>query len=104
MQATRSTQTSIEIQSLEHCASVLKAIAHPIRIAIIELLESHESMSVSEIHERLQVEQAVASHHLGILKNKGVLLSKRDGKNMRYELRHRQITRIIQIMQQCSTV
>ena len=89
---------------LEHCASMLKAIAHPVRIAIIELLEEHETLSVSEIHEKLDVEQAVASHHLGILKNKGVLVSYRDGKNMRYELKHRQITKIIEIMERCSTV
>ncbi|MDG5767951.1 metalloregulator ArsR/SmtB family transcription factor [Balneolales bacterium ANBcel1] len=88
---------------LEKCASILKAIAHPLRIAIIELLEEHEKLSVSEIHEKLDVEQAVASHHLGILKNKGVLISTREGKNMRYELKHRQITQIIEIMERCST-
>lgn len=95
---------SVGVQKLENCASILKAIAHPIRIAIIELLEKHEKLSVSEIHEQLGLEQAVASHHLGILKNKGVLVSYRDGKNMLYELRHRQITRIIEIMERCSTV
>ena len=92
------------VQKLEHCASVLKAIAHPIRIAIIELLEEHGKLSVSEIHEQLNVEQAVASHHLGILKNKGVLVSHREGKNMRYELKHRQISRIIEIMERCNTI
>ncbi len=92
------------VHKLENCASILKAIAHPLRIAIIELLEEHETLSVSEIHEKLDVEQAVASHHLGILKNKGVLVSTRDGKNMRYQLKHRQITKIIEIMERCSTV
>ncbi len=92
------------VHKLDHCASVLKAIAHPLRIAIIELLEVHGSLSVSEIHEKLDVEQAVASHHLGILKNKGVLISNREGKNMKYELKHRQITKIIEIMERCSTV
>ncbi len=92
------------VQKLDHCASVLKAIAHPLRIAIIELLEEHEKLSVSEIHEKLGVEQAVASHHLGILKNKGVLISYRDGKNMRYELKHRQIIQIIEIMDRCSSI
>ncbi|MEX0681193.1 MAG: metalloregulator ArsR/SmtB family transcription factor [Balneolales bacterium] len=94
----------MEIRELDHCASVLKAIAHPLRIAILELLERQEKLSVSEIHEQLDVEQAVASHHLGILKNKGVLVSYREGKNMLYELRHRQITQIIEIMDRCSAV
>ncbi|MDI6400779.1 metalloregulator ArsR/SmtB family transcription factor [Balneolaceae bacterium ANBcel3] len=93
----------IGVQKLEHCASVLKAIAHPLRIAIIELLEEYDSLYVSEIYEKLEIEQAVASHHLAILKNKGVVLSVREGKNMKYELRHRQITKIIEIMERCST-
>lgn len=101
---TRMPDVALQAQKLDHCASVLKAIAHPLRIAIIELLEDQDKLSVTEIHEQLQVEQAVASHHLGILKNKGVLVSHRDGKNMRYELKHRQITRIIEIMERCNTV
>ncbi len=96
--------TKTGVDKLEHCASVLKAIAHPLRIAIIELLQEHEKLSVSEIHEKLNVEQAVASHHLGILKNKGVLISHREGKNMRYELKHHQISRIIEIMEQCGKI
>ena len=92
------------VVKLERCASILKAIAHPIRIAIIRVLEENERLSVSEIHELLDLEQAVASHHLGILKNKGVLVSYRSGKNMLYELKHRQITKIIEIMERCSTV
>lgn len=36
----------LRVQKLDHCASVLKAIAHPLRIAIIELLEKNEKLSV----------------------------------------------------------
>lgn len=90
-------------KKIEHCALILKAVAHPIRIAIIELLKDNKK-TVSEIHLNLNIEQAVASHHLGILKNKGVLNSSREGKNMYYELKHQQISKIIEIMEKCSNL
>ncbi len=95
--------TQIKPEELERCATMLKAIAHPIRIAIIELLSEQERMSVTEIYEQLELEQAVASHHLGILKNKDVLVSVRDGKNMLYELKYKQIKQVIECIQHCQT-
>ncbi len=95
------TTTKIQPEELERCALMLKAIAHPTRIAIIELLSEQERLSVTEIYEQLGIEQAVASHHLGILKNKNVLISVREGKNMLYELKYKQIQNVIECMQQC---
>ena len=69
-------------EQLEKAANMLKAIAHPMRIAILECLEDGKKLTVTEIHEYLQIEQSTASHHLGILKDKGVLSSKREGKNV----------------------
>lgn len=94
-------QTKISPDQLERCATMLKAIAHPTRIAIIELLAEQEPLSVTQIYEQLDIEQAVASHHLGILKNKEVLISVREGKNMLYELKYKQIQNVIECMQQC---
>ena len=76
----------LEITKLESAASKLRAIAHPMRIAIIELLNNGNRLSVTEIYKKLNIEQASASHHLNILKNKGVLESKRDGKKIFYSL------------------
>ncbi len=62
----------IELQKLESASEMLKAIAHPIRIAIVGMLDNDTKLTVTEIYETLGIEQAVASHHLSILKNKGV--------------------------------
>jgi DNA-binding transcriptional ArsR family regulator len=61
-------------EKLELAASKLRAISHPMRIAIIELLSGDKHLSVTEIYKNLEIEQATASHHLNILKNKGVLV------------------------------
>lgn len=93
--------TQLDISKLEEAAKKLKAMAHPLRIAIIELLMNNEKLSVTEIHERLHLEQAVTSHHLGILKDKGVLDSVRDGKNIYYKLKHNQISNIVSCINTC---
>ncbi len=89
-------------EQLETAANMLKAIAHPLRISILNCLEDGKKLTVTEIHELLKIEQATASHHLGILKDKGVLSSKRDGKNTYYFLKHVNLSNIIECVSKCS--
>jgi len=92
----------IDISKLELAAAKLRAISHPIRIAIIDLLAKGESLSVTEIYEALNIEQATASHHLNILKNKNVVISRRDGKKIFYSLKHVELTEVIECVNRCS--
>lgn len=82
-------------QELEQKAEALKAIAHPVRIAILHYLIENKKLSVTEIHELLNMEQATTSHHLGILKNRGVLASQRDGKNTFYFIKNDQLKKLV---------
>lgn len=91
-----------KIEKLTMAAEMLKAIAHPMRIAIVSFLEKGQRMTVTEIHERLGIEQSTTSHHLGILKSKGVLASKRDGKNTWYFLKHAGLSGIIECIEKCT--
>lgn len=92
----------INIDKLESAASKLRAISHPMRIAIIDLLAKDDKLSVTEIYEKLNIEQATASHHLNILKNKGVLDSKREGKKIYYSLKNVTLTEIIECINRCN--
>jgi len=91
----------LNVDRLESVANMLKAIAHPMRIAILGMLESGNKMTVSEIHKQLGLEQSSTSHHLGILKDKGVLVSKRDGKNTYYSLKHENFAKVIECVGNC---
>jgi len=91
----------LDPEQLERAANMLKAIAHPMRIAIIGLLERGEKLSVTEIHEKLGIEQSTTSHHLGILKDKDVLISKREGKNTYYSLKHENLKNILNCVSMC---
>ena len=96
-------KTTLDIQKLELAASKLRAMAHPMRIAIIDLLTENKKLTVTEIYERLNIEQASASHHLNILKTKGLLESKRDGKMIFYSLKTNVLANVIDCINQCVT-
>lgn len=76
-------------------AERIKALAHPIRLYIISLLKANKEMNVTELQEHLNLEQAVVSHHLNILKNRKVLNRRRDGKNMYYSIRNKKFLNVL---------
>ncbi len=94
-------QIRINPENLEQAAKMLKAMAHPIRILLIDCLQDGKEHSVTEIHKKLEIEQSVTSHHLGILKDKGILSSKRTGKNTYYFLKHYNIRSLIECINGC---
>jgi DNA-binding transcriptional ArsR family regulator len=95
-------KTDFDLNHLEKAANRLKAMAHPVRIAIIEMLEVNGSLCVSDIFVKLDIEQASASHHLNILKNRGILKSERSGKNIVYSLNSEIISEIVNCLSRCN--
>jgi len=86
---------------IEKAANMMKAISHPMRLAILSHLSDGNRLTVTEIHERLNIEQSTASHHLGILKDKGVLASQREGKNTRYYLKKENLSKLVSCISEC---
>ncbi|MBS4057964.1 MAG: metalloregulator ArsR/SmtB family transcription factor [Bacteroidetes bacterium] len=91
----------LSVVKLERMANRLRAIAHPMRIAIMDMLTLEPKLSVTEIYLRLDIEQASASHHLNIMKNHGVLRSKREGKKIYYSLVSNALSDIIRCLNNC---
>lgn len=92
---------TLDIARLDKMANMLKAIAHPTRVGIINLLKDSKWLTVTEIHSKLGIEQAVASQQLAVLKNKGVLESRREGKNNFYGLKYPQLVKVIKMIEEC---
>ncbi len=90
------------VEQLEQAAAMLKAISHPLRIAILNQLDAGKRMTVTQIHEALNIEQSTASHHLGILRDKNVLVAKREGKNTYYFLKHDRLRNLIECISHCA--
>jgi DNA-binding transcriptional ArsR family regulator len=93
-------QISLSTEQLEQASEMLKAMAHPIRVSILSLLQD-KKLNVTEIYQALDLEQSVVSHHLGILRDKGVVLAERDGKNVYYTIKHEILSSVIECVSQC---
>ena len=89
-------------EEIEKAANMMKAISHPMRLAILGNLDGGKRLSVTEIHNILNIEQSTASHHLGILKDKGILSSVRKGKNTLYYLKRKNLSNLIQCISDCA--
>lgn len=75
----------ITYEEAESRARILKAMAHPVRLMIIELLRDGER-SFSEIKENFSLDKSTVSKHLSILKDAGVVSSRRIGTEVIYRL------------------
>jgi DNA-binding transcriptional ArsR family regulator len=67
-------------------AEILKALAHPLRVAILDFLKNGEQC-VCDIAKHTGSERSNVSRHLSIMVNAGVLSYKKRGLNVIYELK-----------------
>lgn len=78
-------------------AEIFQALAHPTRIAIIELLEGGE-LSAGELIEKLGMEQANISQHLGVLRAKHLVVNRKVGNQVFYSVRDPIIIKVLALM------
>jgi len=67
-------------------AQFFRALAHPVRIKILEILVRGDR-SVQELQKALKLDQPVVSQQLAVLRNRGIVTSRKQGLSVRYELR-----------------
>ena len=73
-----------ELQAFK--AAFFKALAHPIRIRVLELLVKKE-MNVQELQDALGVEQPVVSQQLAVLRANNIVAGRKEGVSVRYSVR-----------------
>lgn len=78
-------------------ANIFQALAHPTRIAIVEVLRDGE-MPAGAIIERLGLEQANASQHLSVLRAKQIVTSRKEGNQVFYSVRDPLLLEVLDIM------
>jgi DNA-binding transcriptional ArsR family regulator len=78
-------------------AQFFRALGHPVRVRVLELLRTHGEMSVREIQEALQVESGGTSQHLSILRRQRVLATRRQGTSVFYRVRDPRTIRLLEL-------
>ncbi len=80
-------------------AGIFRALAHPTRIAIVEFLQYGE-MTVGRLCEKVGIEQANASQHLAVLRNKHIVQSRKEGNQIYYSLRDPLFSKVLEAMRE----
>ena len=83
----------------EILASICQCLANPKRLEIINTLREDE-LSATEIAEKLGISNANASQHLAIMRNKGILKSRREGVSIHYSLANPKVITACDIMRE----
>ncbi len=78
-------------------AGVLKALAHPTRLQIIEILERGEKC-VCDLLPALGLEQPNVSQHLAILREHGLIDYRKDGLRVIYWIKDKRVLKIIELV------
>lgn len=80
-------------------AGIFQALGHPTRVAIVEYLRFGE-MPVSRLCEKVGIEQANASQHLAVLRNKHIVETRKDGNQIFYRLRDPLLGEVLEKMRE----
>ena len=80
-------------------AGIFQALAHPTRVAIVDLL-AHGELSVGQLCEKLCLEQANVSQHLAVLRNKHIVQTRKEANQIHYSLKDPLLARVLEAMRE----
>lgn len=91
-------------QDIERAAEAIKAIAHPLRLKILCLLGEQE-IPVQDIVEQCGTSQSNISQHLAILRDKGVLSTRKEANFVFYRINDPRTLKLVSLMREvfCSS-
>ena len=84
--------------NIEQAARALKAMAHPLRLKILCVIGENE-LPVMEIVNKVGTTQSNVSQHLDILREKGIVVSRREGSKILCRVKNSQILDLMDAMQ-----
>ena len=87
---------SLEPGEIESASRALKAMGHPLRLQILCILSGHEEVSVQDIVDMVGTSQSNISQHLTLLREKGILDSRKDANKVFYRIDDAKIVRLME--------
>lgn len=89
---------------VETTARMLKCLGHPLRLRILDLLERKGEQTVTEVQEALELEQAVCSQHLNLMRDKGILARRKEGVHVFYRLGDPRSLKVLGCLRNSATI
>src|SRR5258705_12293276 len=81
-------------QLSEFKADFFKALAHPLRISILDALRERE-LTVNEVSQHFNVEPANASQQLAVLRNRNIVVTRKEGASVYYSVSDKSIFKLL---------
>ena len=82
------TKVSFNGVKLDYACELMRALAHPLRLKIMEFIDHQGVVNVNKIYNALNIEQSVTSQHLSILRLAGVIQTEKVGKYVQCRLNY----------------
>lgn len=89
----KNTKVVFDNAKLQYSAALMRALAHPLRLRILEYIDSQQVTNVNKIYMSLSIEQSITSQHLRILKMVDAINCEKDGKYMYYSVNYDTVSR-----------
>ena len=84
----RGTKVTFDNDKLNYSSELMRALAHPLRLKILEYIDLNKSINVNKIYSNLDLEQSITSQHLKILRMSGVVSVEVTGKYHIYNINY----------------
>lgn len=78
-------------EKLRTSLGIMRALAHPLRLDILNVIDANTEVSVGDIYKTLKIEQALASQQLRILRQADLVMTRRHQKFIFYRLNYPKI-------------
>jgi DNA-binding transcriptional ArsR family regulator len=95
---------AVDLGTIKRASLTLRALHHPLRKRLLELIEGKGKVTVTELYGKLKIEQSVASQHLAILRRAGVVNTQRDGKKIFYSVNGNRIAEVADLAEDLAQV
>jgi DNA-binding transcriptional ArsR family regulator len=89
-----------KMENVKKAVLPFRAINHPLRQQILQEINQKSRCTVTYIQDKLGLDQSVASQHLGILRRQGLVVSRRQGQCILYQLNIQKLLHLTKITEQ----
>lgn len=96
-------QLNLNEQQFKKAALVIRAIKHPLRQKIMQLIHLRKSMTVTDIYVKLKLEQSVVSQQLAILRQTRFVTTARQGKQIYYAVNYQRLESVLKTVRALTT-
>jgi len=91
----KKTKVIFDVEKLEYSVELARALAHPLRMKILQFIDQKGEINVNKIYNALKLEQSITSQHLSILRGADVVRASREGKLVVYTVNYPIVERAI---------